>query len=197
VNEAVQDRVSQGGIADNFVPMLDGDLAGDDGRGATVAIIKDLEQVAPFGLIKNRETPVIEYQELNAAEGFEQAAIATVAASEGEGLEQAWYAMVLDRAIVAASLVAEGAGNPALAEPGRPGDEQVLVAVDPVAADESGEDGAVDAARRAQIDVFHACALAQRGELEAGRETFGVALGGFAIDEEPDALFERQGVEVR
>ena len=60
-----------------------------------------------------------------------------------------------------------------------------------------GEDGAVDAARRAQINVFHACALAQRGELEAGRETFGVALGGFAIDEEPDALFERQGVEVR
>ncbi|MGY3372010.1 hypothetical protein ACVWZL_009135 [Bradyrhizobium sp. GM2.4] len=30
-----------------------------------------------------------------------------------------------------------------------------------------------------------------------GRETFGVALGGFAIDEKPDALLERQGVEVR
>ena len=119
MNKAIQDGVAEGGISDNFVPMLYGDLAGDDGRGATVAIIKDLEQVAPFGLIKNRETPVIEYQELNAAEGFEQAAIATVAASEGEGLEQAWYAMVLDRAIVAASLVAEGAGNPALAGAGQ------------------------------------------------------------------------------
>jgi len=50
---------------------------------------------------------------------------------------------------------------------------------------------------RAQIDVFHACALAQRGELEAGRETFGVALGGFAIDEKPDALLERQSIEIR
>ena len=75
--------------------------------------------------------------------------------------------------------------------------EQVLVAVDPVAADESGEDGAVDAAWRAPIDVFHACALAQRGKLEAGRETFGVALGGFAIDQQSDALLERQGVEIR
>jgi len=71
--------------------------------------------VAPFGLIENRETPVIEDQQLNAAEGFEQAAIATVAASEGKRLKQARHAMVLDRAIVAASLVAEGAGNPTLA----------------------------------------------------------------------------------
>jgi len=39
--------------------------------------------------------------------------------------------------------------------------------------------------------------LAQRGELEAGRETFGVAFGSFAIDEKPDALFERQGIEIR
>src|ERR1700681_1449720 len=33
-------------------------------------------------------------------------------------------------------------------------------------------------------------ALAQRGELEAGRETLGVALGGFAIDQQSDALLE-------
>jgi hypothetical protein len=32
---------------------------------------------------------------------------------------------------------------------------------------------------------------------EAGRETFGVALGGFAIDEKPDALLERQSIEIR
>jgi hypothetical protein len=31
--------------------MFDWDLAGDDGRGATVAIIEDLQKVAPFGRI--------------------------------------------------------------------------------------------------------------------------------------------------
>ena len=134
---------------------------------------------------------------MNAADGFEQPAISAVAASQGERFEQARDAVILDRTIVAAGLVAEGAGNPALAEPGCPCDEQVLVAVDPVAADEPGEDGAIDTAWRAQIDVFHACALAQRGELEAGRETLGVALGGFAIDQQSDALLERQGIEIR
>ena len=116
---------------------------------------------------------------MNPPEDFEQAAIAAVAGREGERLEQARDAMILDRSVVAASLVTEGAGNPALAQPGCSGDEQVLVAVNPVAADESGEDGAIDAAWRSPIDVFHACALAQRGELEAHGETFGVALGGF------------------
>jgi hypothetical protein len=105
--------------------------------------------------------------------------------------------MVLNRAIVAAGFVAEGASNPALAEPGRSGDEQVLVAADSVATDEFGENSAIDAAWRTQVDVFHTGALAQRGELEAGRKTFGVAFGGFAIDQQSDALLERQGIEIR
>lgn len=71
------------------------------------------------GRIENRQTPIIENEELNAPEGFEHAAIAAVAPSQGEGLEQARDAMILDRTIVAARLVAEGAGNPTLAEPGR------------------------------------------------------------------------------
>src|SRR5271156_1024065 len=197
VDEAIQDSVAEGGVADNVVPMFDGDLAGDDGRGATVAIIKDLQKVAPFGRIENRKAPVIEDQELNAADGFEQAAISAIAAGKGKRLKQARHAMVLDRTIVAAGFVAEGAGDPAFAEPGSPGGEQGLVAVDPVATGEPGEDGAIDTTWGAQVGVFHACALAQRGELEAGRKTFGVAFGCFAIDQQSDAFLERQGIEIR
>lgn len=55
------------------------------------------------------------------------------------------------------------------------------MAVDPVASDEPGENGAVDTARRSRIDIFNAGALTQRGEFEPCREPFVVALGGFAI----------------
>ena len=103
VNEAIQDGVAEGWVADNVVPMFDGDLAGDDGGGATVAIIED--------------------QELNAADGFEQSAMSAVAASQGERLEQARNAVILDRTIIAAGFVAEGASNPAFAEPGCSGNE--------------------------------------------------------------------------
>src|SRR5437660_12848646 len=73
--------------------------------------------------------------------------------------------MIWHRSIVAAGFVAERAGKPTLAQAACACDQHVLMAVDPVAADEPGEDGAVDAARGAQIDILHACALAQRGEL--------------------------------
>ena len=83
-------------FTDNVVPMLDGDLASDDGRGATVAIIKDLQKVAPFGRIENRKAPVVEDQELNPADGFEHSAISAVAASKGKRFKQARHAMILD-----------------------------------------------------------------------------------------------------
>jgi hypothetical protein len=47
VNEAVQDGIGIGGIADQFVPAADGDLAGDQGRALPITIFKDFEQVVP------------------------------------------------------------------------------------------------------------------------------------------------------
>ena len=87
VNEAVQDRVAEGGIADDLVPVFHGDLACDDNRCTTMAIIEDLEEVAPFGRIENRQAPVIEDKKLNVPERFEQTAITAVATRESERLE--------------------------------------------------------------------------------------------------------------
>lgn len=96
MNEAIQDRVAESGIADDVVPVFDGDLTGDDGRGPTMAIIEDLQEVAPFGRIEYRQAPIVEDEELNAADVFEHSAIAAVAPSEGERLEQARDAIILN-----------------------------------------------------------------------------------------------------
>ena len=89
VNEAIQDGVAERWVADNVVPMFNRDLAGDDGRGATVAIIEDLQTVAPFGRIENRQAPIVEDQELNPADGFEQSAISAVTANRRKGTPDA------------------------------------------------------------------------------------------------------------
>ena len=120
VDEAVQDGVSQGGIAYDVVPVFDWNLTGDDGRSSTVAIVEYFQKVAPFGRSEDGQAPIIENEKLNASEGFEHASIAAVAASEGERLEEAWDALILNRAIVAACLVAQRASNPAFAKPGCP-----------------------------------------------------------------------------
>jgi hypothetical protein len=48
VDDAVKDRVGQGGIADHLVPAADRHLAGDQQRTAIAAVVDDLEQIAPL-----------------------------------------------------------------------------------------------------------------------------------------------------
>ena len=45
VEEAVEDGVREGGVADDIVPMLDGELASEDGPAASIAVVEDFEQI--------------------------------------------------------------------------------------------------------------------------------------------------------
>jgi len=46
MDEPVEDGVGEGGLADDFVPVPDGHLAGDEGGSAAIAVFNDLEEVA-------------------------------------------------------------------------------------------------------------------------------------------------------
>jgi hypothetical protein len=71
-----------------------------------------------------------------------------------------------------------------------------LLAADPIAIDELGEEGAIDASRCAQIDIFDDCGLPQRGELQAHDEPFVLPLGRFAIDHQAEPLLEGERGDV-
>ena len=64
---------------------------------------------------QRRQAPVVEDQQLDTGEALEQTSIASVAACEGERVHQARHAPIERRPIVPARLVAERAGEPALA----------------------------------------------------------------------------------
>ena len=68
VDEAVEDGVGEGGIADDLVPVFDRDLAGDDGGAAAVAILDDFEQVAALLGGQRIEPPIIEDEQLDAGD---------------------------------------------------------------------------------------------------------------------------------
>ena len=119
VDEAVEDGVGVGGVADEPVPVGDGDLAGDERRSSAVAVLEDFEEVVAGLRGQGFETPVVEDQEVDGAEAFETAGEAAVAVGQDEFVEQLGRADVEDRLVVAAGFVAERAGQPTLAEPGR------------------------------------------------------------------------------
>jgi hypothetical protein len=45
VDETVEDRIGVGRVPDDRVPILHGELAGDDGRSAAVSFFKDLQEI--------------------------------------------------------------------------------------------------------------------------------------------------------
>ena len=107
VDDAVENSVGVGGIADQLMPFIDGDLAGDDCRSAAVALFENLEEIVTRGGVERLKTPVVEDEQLYAAERALDAGVATVAAGKRELGEQLGNALVENRAIVAASFVAE------------------------------------------------------------------------------------------
>src|SRR6516164_7822428 len=66
VHEAVEDGIGDCRIDDHLVPVIDGELTGDDGGAAAVAIIDDFEQIAALLRGQRCQPPVVEDQKLAA-----------------------------------------------------------------------------------------------------------------------------------
>ena len=79
VDEPIEDGVGDGRVADQFVPVIDGKLAGDDGRGSSMPI-EDFQKVTPLVERERRKAPVVQDQELDARQPLEEAAVASITA---------------------------------------------------------------------------------------------------------------------
>ena len=111
VEDPVEDGVPEGGVADDIVPVVDGELGGEDGSAAGVAVVKDLEEIVAALACQRSEPPVIEDEEPGLGEPLDELGVGTVGAGEGELVEQSGDAVVARRDAEAAGLVAEGASQ--------------------------------------------------------------------------------------
>jgi hypothetical protein len=88
VYETIEYGIGQRWAGEVLVPVLDGQLAGDEGGSAAVAVFKDLEQVAAFGIRERSEAPVIEDEQLRLRELRQQLGVGAVSACERQITEQ-------------------------------------------------------------------------------------------------------------
>ena len=114
--------------------------------------------------------------------------MAAVATREREVFAELRPAMIDDGAIVAAGLLADGAGEPAFADAGRADEGQIVVGVDPLALGELLEQGAVEPARGAVVDVFDARLLAEFGGAQPRRQPFVAPKRGFPIEQQGEPV---------
>ena len=114
--------------------------------------------------------------------------MAAVAAGQREIGEQLGDALIEHRAVVAAGLVAEGTGKPTFADAGRAAQDQIVVRVDPLAAGELVEQGAIEAARGAVIDILDDGMVAQPGIAQPGGQALVAAMRHLAIDQQAEPI---------
>ena len=112
VNEAVEDGVGISRVADEGVPFVDGDLAGENGRATPIAFLEDLVEVTTGPGVERFEAPIVEDQELDTGETAQDAGIAAVTAGEREFGEELGNPLIENRAVVAAGLVTQGTSKP-------------------------------------------------------------------------------------
>ena len=198
VKEAVEDRVGVGGISYGVMPRGRGELAGHDGRLAAVPIFQDLQQVVPGLGIERLKAPVIQDEQLDAGEAFEPAGDTAVTPRDGKFVEQAGEADVEDRPVVAAGLVTDGAGEPTFSDACWTADREIVVRVDPLAAEQRFEQPALKPAGASVIDILRRCLMPQFGVAQARAEPLVVSPGGFPVEQQrqPLGMAERGGVAV-
>src|SRR5271157_1693749 len=122
VNDAVEDGVGERGNADQVMPAVHRNLAGDDERALVVAILDDFEQIARLIGGERFGAPIVENEQFDARERAQEPGVAGVAVSDGEIGEEPGHAGVENGEVLPARLAAEGASEPALAQAARGSD---------------------------------------------------------------------------
>ena len=88
VNDAVQYRITEGGIGNDVVPLRHGDLACDQERPFVVAVVDDLEEIAALLGGERLRSPIVDDEEIGTLQRGHQAGQAAFAAGLGEIGEQ-------------------------------------------------------------------------------------------------------------
>src|ERR1700733_15276461 len=153
VDQAVEHRVGDSGITNVSMPVLDRQLAGDDGGSAAMTVVDDFQQVTPLLRGERGQTPIIEDENLDPGKALEHAGVAPIATRQTETFQHARHTLIEHRAVVALGYLPESTRKPGLADAGRAGYQQVLLASDPFALRAPLEHGSVETVMGAGIAI--------------------------------------------
>src|SRR6267378_3574971 len=190
VNQPVEDTVSGCGIADLFVPARHRQLRGEDGRADLIAVFADLPEVAAFGFGERSHGPVVDHQDIDTAQAYQQTAQTTVGACDGQVAKQRNRARVKGRVAIPACLLRQCTSNEAFTDASRPEHEDVFMLTGPSRLLCEGADHTlVQAARSTIVDLFYAGSL-ELGGVQATGQRLILAPGPLLIHQQAEPLQE-------
>jgi len=144
VDEAVEDGIGDGGVAERLMPLFDRHLAGEDGGATLRAVLDDLEQIGRLLTGERLHREVIQHQDVDLRPGREQARHSTVHAGDCQLIDHAREAHVEGGVSRADGGLGQRTGDISLAQAGGADDQHVLVGVNPARLAELQDEGAVE-----------------------------------------------------
>src|ERR1035441_3254785 len=196
VNQTVQDAIGDGGIADLLVPARDRQLGSKDGGTSLIAIFADLPDFAALVFIQWRHGPVINDQNIDAAQSSQEVTQASIGPCQGQFTQQGGSSQIESRVAVATGFLCQGRSDKALAHASRTQYENVLVLADPGRVFcQSTHYRLVQATRRTIVDVLHAGRSPQLGRFQSSRQRLVLAPTPLLIDQQSESFKETQLVD--
>ena len=185
VDDPVEDDVSDGGFADEVVPIGDGELCGDEGGPSAISFVADLEEVEPLAVGEAMSTPVVEDEELDPCEFVDEPGEPSVETRHGEVLEESGHTDIEDGAVEPCGVMFEGAGEPCFAGAGLTDQDQIVVGLEAFALGVGEDIATVEAASGIEVDILDVgLAEAQPGLSEAVCEMPVSPSSGLAVEHE-------------
>jgi len=197
MHQAVEDGVSDRGIADALVPMIDGKLSGHDGGGAAVPVLDDLEEISSLWGGHRGQAEIIDDQDFGLEQFFHELWIGAVCSGDGEFLEQARQPDVVGLETHPASSVCQSAGEIGLANSSGTSDDDVLGIGNPFTLSQLEDDRFIETSGSSEVDVFCAGIDFESGDVEETLQTSVLLPSPLTIDDESDSFLEGQILGVR
>jgi hypothetical protein len=176
--------------------VVRGDLTGDEGGPAVIAVIEDFEEIAPAEIVEGSEAEVIEDEELGTGQALKELGVRAVALGEGELGEEAGESVVACGQAVTARLVTEGAGQVGLPGAGGSHDQDTLALADPVATGEAKDQRAIETPGGSEVEVLDGGVEMETGLTEEALEAAVGPFTLFAFQEEDKTVVEGEVVDI-
>ena len=125
MDEAIEDGVGEGGVLELAVPEFDGQLAGDEDAAALLSIFEEFEEQRLMAGTHGHEAEVVEDDQIDAGEGFEPVADASLGLQGGELFAEARQSEIAHGFLLIDDGFGEGAGHECMDARGRAMQEQL------------------------------------------------------------------------
>ena len=155
LHESIQHGIGHSLVTYRLVPLLNRQLAGNNGGPLAGPVVNDLQQVGPGLTVQGGHAPVVEQQDVRIFEHVQPARKGAVGVANAQLLTQARNPQVQRTVATPAGMLGQRARQLGLARAGGPGDQHGVPGIDPLPQGQTHHRAAFNAPSTAAVQIFY------------------------------------------